>query len=90
MDPKKHPLVEVEQLLNTLRPAASGMYNLHAYLGDLNCCKCELAPKDACTIAKINSNDVNEGLTPDMWTRIEARIRIYLKQGVLKWQPQKP
>lgn len=89
MDPRKHPLVNVADLLKSLRPASPGMYNLHAYHHNLNCCHCDLAPKDASGIAKINSTDINDGLTNEMWTRIDARIRIYLKQGVLEWQPPK-
>lgn len=90
MNPKKHPLVEVADLLKSLRPARPGMYRLYAYIGELNCCLCQLAPEDAASIACINSKDVNEGLTTEMWNSIDARIRIYLKQGVLEWQPQKP
>ncbi len=90
MDPKKHPLVEVEELLDILQPASPGMYLLYAYKEDINCCHCNLAPKDAVPIARIRSDDINDGFTTRMWERIEAKIRIYLKQGVLKWKPQKP
>ncbi len=90
MDPKKHPLVEVKELLDILRPAGGGAYLLFAYHHKLDCCHYNLAPKDAAKIAVINSSHINLGLTSDMWNQIEARIRIYLKQGVLEWQTQKP
>jgi len=89
MDPKKHPLIEVAELLDSLRPASPGMYLLHAYHHELNCCHCPLAPKDAVQIAILTSQAINEGLTSNMWNQIEARIRTYIKQGVLEWQPQK-
>lgn len=90
MDPKKHPLVEVKELLDTLRPAAPGMYLLYAYRHDINCCHCNLAPKDTNQIAILTSRAINEGLTSNMWNQIEARIRTYLKQGVLEWHHLKP
>jgi len=90
MDPIKHPLTTVAELLNELRPAASGMYSLHAYLGNLNCCLSNLAPKDGATIAVLNSRDINDGLSRQLWDQVEARIRILIKQGVLEWQTQKP
>ncbi len=90
MNPKKHPLVTIKELLDGLRPVGGGAYLLFAYHHELNCCHCNLAPKDAVKIAVINSSHINLGLTSDMWDRIEAKIRTLLKQGVLKWQPQKP
>ena len=90
MDPKKHPLVEVADLVNAVRPGAPGMWCLYVHHHLLDICLCQLVPKDAPVIARINSNDINTGLTGEMWRMIEAKIRTLLKLGVLEWQPPKP
>lgn len=89
MDPKKHPLVEVADLLTNLRPASPGMYLLHVDHHKLCCCNANLATKDAIPIARINSDDINNGLSTKVWNKIEDKIRTLTRQGVLKWQPQK-
>lgn len=90
MDPKKHPLTTVADLMNEIRPAKKGMWCLFVQYHTLDICLCQFVPKDSAIIARINSADINDGLSREMWDRIEARIRIYIKQGVLEWQPQKP
>lgn len=89
MNPKKHPLVEVEKLMNNIRPAARGTYCLYVLHHELELSRCNLVPKDLPIIARINSADINNGLSSNLWTSIENIIRTHLKQGVLEWQPQK-
>lgn len=89
MDPKKHPLIEVKELLDTLRPARRGTYLLYAYHHELDCCLCQLAPLDAAKIAILSSRDINNGLASNIWQGVEDKIRILTKQGVLEWKTQK-
>jgi len=90
MDPKKHPLTTVAELITKIRPAQKGMWCLFVQYHTLDICLCQLVPKDSAIIARINSDDINNGLHSNMWNHIEAKIRIFIKQGVLEWQHQKP
>lgn len=83
MNEKEHPLEQVVKLLNELQPVPKGMYSLHIFHHELNCCLCRLAPKEAIKIARINSFDINNGLTVNLWSQIEAQIRIFHRKDLI-------
>jgi len=90
MDPKMHPLTAVTKLLKTIPPAAGGTYCLYAEGHEMHICRCRLVPKDLPIIAHITSLDMSAGFTPDKWHAIDARIRTFIKQGILEWKVPKP
>ncbi len=89
MDPKVHPLTEVVKLLKSVQPVEKHMYCLYAEAQDMHIARCELVPKDAPLIARLSPLEINVGITTARWSRIDARIRIFTKQGKLEWNPEK-
>lgn len=90
MDPKIHPLTTVQKLIDKMRPVDAGVYCLYAETQDIHIARCKLVPKDAPVIARLTTVEINVGIDTRIWSRIDARIRILTKQGVLEWDPQKP
>lgn len=90
MNPKMHPLVAVVRLIETVIPADRGTYCLYVEAHELHLCRAQLVPKDSPKIAIISSLDINTGLPKNLWDRIDARIRIFIKQGILEWNLPKP
>lgn len=90
MDPKRHPLITVVKLIDAIRPADAGTYCLYAEHHELHICRTNLVPKDSPVVYQISTLDINTGLSTFQWNRIDARIRIFIKEGILEWNPQKP
>jgi len=89
MDPKVHPLTEVVKLMKSLHPVAHHTYCLYAEAQGIHIARCDLVPKDAPLIARISPFELDVGITTEKWSRIDARIRIFTKEGKLEWNPQK-
>ena len=76
-------LEQITILLEMHKPVMSGMYVLFVENEDVRFGLRSLFGKGGCVIATLSSWDVNAGLTSKMWQRIEDRIRIFKRQGVL-------
>lgn len=76
-------LDDVAGLLELYRPAGPGTYVLYAENGKIRFGLHSLFWKCGYIIATLTSRDVNEGPGVHKWHRIEDKIRIFMKQGVL-------
>lgn len=84
MNKTTHPLTQVADMLDNLRPADAGMYCLHVQHHEIHICRSGLVPKELVIIAYIKSGDINYGLTTSLWNRIEAKIRTMIREGVIE------
>ena len=82
MNPAKK-LQEVADLLDRVRPTDPGLYAI--YIQDHKICfSRDTGHTDKLpTLARLNSIDVNQGLMPKQWQRIQDRIAIFHKRGIL-------
>ncbi len=87
MDRKTNPLTIIRRLFAALQPAEPGTYYLYVQHLELRICRYPDYPRDFPVVARFNSNDINNGLSSHHWNKIAAKIRMFIKQGIIEWQP---
>lgn len=86
--PQQFSLQDVAEILDHIRPVDSGRRSLYILNDTLHVTRLGELPNDAQLVGTLSQTDINDGLSPKMWAKIDDRLRRYAETGTIEWEPR--